>query len=191
MTAPNPQREQLQSLKKNLADSLGESWPAYFQTLKQYLQQSITKQQLDAQLNYLSPSQQKLHNRFILSILSNCMNTKLEQPEVVVVQKGRHHDCKHYQARYNTRIMTGLSVEEKQRLIELEKTGLDPDDSIEEELELKGSVEGIPKTCLEERDLPTGDQLHARIKFVSALNGLNASCSPQVVMLLNDALHVY
>ena len=189
MTVQNPHRQQLLALKKSLNESLGEMWNDYWQNLTQFLQQSITKQQLDSNLLYLSPSQQKLHNRFILSIISNCMNSELvTATEITVLSKSRSSDCKHYQNRFNSRIMANMSIEEKERLLQLEN--IQKEDPEVEDFEFKG-VDGIPKTCVEERDLPTQEQLRSRLKFISAFQDINPSFGNEVVNLLNDAMYVY
>jgi hypothetical protein len=49
----------------------------------------------------------------------------------------------------------------------------------------------IPKSCLEEGDLPTTDQLRNRIKFLSAYHGLETGFGNEVVQLIEQALQVH
>jgi hypothetical protein len=48
----------------------------------------------------------------------------------------------------------------------------------------------IPKSCIEEGDLPTAEQLRNRIKFLSAYHGLETNFSNDVVQLVEQALQV-
>ena len=182
------QREQLLMLKKSLMESLGEMWSDYWQNLHQFLHHQISKTQLDTHLLFLTPTQQKLHNRLILSIISNCMNSELVSVGEIqsFAGKSRESDCKHFQTRFNTRILSTMTIEEKQRLLSLES---EVREEIVDDVDL--GVEGIPKSCVEERDLPTQEQLRSRIKFISSCQGLNPSFGNDVVNMMNDALQVY
>ena len=52
-------------------------------------------------------------------------------------------------------------------------------------------MDGIPKTCFEEKTLPSADSLRNRMKFVSAFLDLDASFSNECVTLLGLALDAY
>ena len=52
-------------------------------------------------------------------------------------------------------------------------------------------IEGIPKTCSEDGDIPSHEALRTRMKFISAFHGLDGNFSNDVVVLLNQALQVF
>ncbi len=62
-------------------------------------------------------------------------------------------------------------------------------------MELSGSeftrgIENIPKSCIEDGDLPSFELLQARVAFVCAYLNLDATFSDDVVRLIDQALKV-
>ncbi|KAI8897805.1 transcriptional coactivator Hfi1/Transcriptional adapter 1 [Globomyces pollinis-pini] len=191
-------------LKQQLADSLGESGRDYWKQLGEFLACRTTKEELDevSSTTFTTPHQIKLHNKLISSILFN-LNPQVPVPEGVdsdfVVKnpyKRKPNDAlinRHLRRRYNSKVVQSLSAEERTRLLTLDQKPM-PDLIDEEPIQFNPApkgIDGIPKTCLEEGDLPSHDALRARIKFISALQDLDGSFTNDVVSLVSQALENY
>jgi hypothetical protein len=183
----NAQRKQVMVLKQLLADSLGAMAYDYWSTLLNYFSNKITKQQLDGLLLYLTPEQQKLHNKLLMNIVTNTLSNQAGEVEEEELTFKTTRTNKHFKKRFNTRIIQSLSQAHKNQitLCSNEKDEEEVPPSIED----PKWIEGIPASCVEEGDLPSIEALYARVNFISAFQSLDPT-TPEVVDLINQGLEV-
>ncbi|KAI8914211.1 transcriptional coactivator Hfi1/Transcriptional adapter 1 [Gorgonomyces haynaldii] len=205
-----PSRKDTVGLKQQLADALGESGKDYWTKLGEFLQGKATKQELDqtAKLVILTPHQEHLHNQLLLSILHNVQHS-VPRPSgptdggyVVrnhslskrVRRKTEEINPLQLKKRFLQQTMCSMPKEDRSRILSLEQQPAQPVQNIFQKnlfpFGFPKGVDSIPRTCVEEGDLPTKETLKQRIRFISAVQGLAGQPSNEVVDLISLALEV-
>ncbi|KAJ3271854.1 hypothetical protein HDV01_006139 [Terramyces sp. JEL0728] len=198
------QRKNTLQLKQELADLLGDSGKEYWQQLSDFLNNKCTKRALYQISNFsdetalavfTTPQQAKIHNKLILCILYN-LSPHLPPPvgedtDFVIKNpnKRKPHDLlvgRHVKKMFNTKSILALSQDERSRILNLKAQKQESAQHV-----YPKGIDGIPKTCQEEGDIPTHEALRTRMKFISAFQGLDGSFSNDAVLLLNQALDNY
>ncbi|KAJ3312856.1 hypothetical protein HDV04_002666 [Boothiomyces sp. JEL0838] len=172
MTVVQEERKNTLQLKQELADLLGDSGKEYWQQLSDFLNNKCTKRALDetALAVFTTPQQAKIHNKLILCILYN-LSPHLPPPvgkdtDFVIKNpnKRKPHDLlvgRHVKKMFNTKSVLALSQEERNRILNLKLQKQE-----QSAIVYPKGIDGIPKTCQEEGDIPTHEALRTRMKII-------------------------
>ncbi|KAJ3299894.1 hypothetical protein HK104_006251 [Borealophlyctis nickersoniae] len=202
-------RKDTLAIKRQLAGMLGGKGETYWAKFREFMAGKCVKAEFDRVAAGLGAKTVKIHNSLILAILHNV------QPEVpspsgvpdrgftlapadTSGQKRKAEDpllSNDAKKPYRVRQILSLEQQERARLFALGeqlKSNPPAPQPLQPPLFRNPPAyyaqDSIPRTCVEEKDLPSRDALTQRMKFLSALEGLDESVPDDSVELMYQAI---
>ncbi|ORY96529.1 transcriptional regulator of RNA polII, SAGA, subunit-domain-containing protein [Syncephalastrum racemosum] len=214
-------RQDVISLKQQLADALGENGPLYWDALKDFVSGKLNRQEFDFYANlYLSQENAYLHNSFILSTVHNAQ-TSIAPPSkhrsVGWAKRKRHKDGGEEQEldprkrKLKLDVMS-LSKADRDRLKSLVKAGdkdrlrpfvdklLGPRISkipplplpkVQPAISAEYSKGLMAPLCADLKELPGPDTLRARMNSIALEHGMLGGVTEEVVSAMMFATESY
>ncbi|KAL2914952.1 hypothetical protein HK105_205495 [Polyrhizophydium stewartii] len=205
------------AIKQELADALGRNAPLYWTKLRSFMAGHCSKSEFDSvALGLLSAHQARLHNKLIMAIVYNLQagvplpsgppsldfvaKNSLEASAMAASKRKADHELSpaEIKRRFTANLIMSLSHEDRRRLAGLgmiHKSDAEPlVPSAKAPLFPFGfpaGIDSIPRSCKEESDLPSLDAMQQRLRFISALQGLDEPPSLETSQLMSFALDNY